>query len=704
MVAFLLEVGTEELPASFVESALAQWQTLIPGSLAEHHLRVERIQRFGTPRRLAVLVEGLPEQQPDRTEAIKGPPIQIAYQEGVLTKAGEGFARKQGVDPGALEVRELGKGQFVFAIQQIQGQPTRQVLEAIAPSWITALSGERLMRWGSGDLKFPRPIRWLVALLDDSVLSFELEGLRPDRISWAHRVLHPEPVQFNAAQDYVSVLEAGSVQPDDEKRRAYIQTGIQQVAAEVNGIPELPEDLVREVTHLVEWPTAVVGQFESDFLQLPVPVIKTVMVTHQRYFPVFNAAQPNQLLPHFITISNGDPTKSDIIADGNSRVIRARLADAQFFYTEDQKQPLERTIEKLRDVTFADNLGSVADKVFRIQQIARFVTQQLNISSADFEAVDRTALLCKADLVTQMVYEFPELQGIMGADYAKREGEPEMVVTGIAQHYWPIGAGDPLPTSLTGQVVGIADRMDTLVGLFKLGKVPTGSSDPFALRRAANSIVLIVWAMAGSLNLQQLITEVIAVYADGNSETIQIVQDFFLQRIQTLLKEDKRIDYDLINAVVGEEDPDLFERTLVDLKSALKRAEYLQQLRKSGVLAELYPTLNRTARLAKQGELGVTELDPAVIETSLLKDPAEQALFEACQTVYEQGQQAQATQDFTLLTQAFQTVAPVVTTFFDEVLVMDPDPQVKANRLNLLSVLRNNGRILGDFGSVVMAG
>ncbi len=705
MVAYLLEVGTEELPASFVQSALGQWQTLIPKALSEAHLTTTQIHYYGTPRRLAVLLEGLPECQPDRTEAIKGPPVNLAYKEGELTPAGQGFARKQGVSPEQLEIRQLDKGEFVFAIQQIQGQSTATVLQQISPSWITGLSGERLMRWGSGELKFPRPIRWLLSLLDNQILALELEGLQADRISLCHRVLHPDPITLDHAGDYCQALEAAYVQPCSDKRRQQIEADIVQAAATVKGVAEISDDLVAEVTQLVEWPTAVVGQFEPEYLQLPVPVIKTVMVTHQRYFPVFDVTQPEVLLPRFIFISNGDPTKSDIIAAGNGRVIRARLADAQFFYTEDQKHPLEQNLAKLEQVTFAENLGSVADKVRRIQEIATVMTHQLQLTATDLTDIQRTALLCKADLVTQMVYEFPELQGIMGADYAKRSGESTLVVEGIAQHYWPIGAGDPLPQSLTGQVVGLADRLDTLVGLFKLGKVPTGSSDPFALRRAATSSILIVWILRQSLNLYQLLHDVIQLHHADQQATLKILVEFFMQRIQTLLKDDKQIDYDLVNAIVGDSDATLAKRTLTDLQSALKRATYLQQLRQEGVLTELYPTLNRVARLAKQGNLDLSVLDPStVIDRSLLKDPSETALYEACQMVYQHAQHAQQQQDFKLLITAFQSVAPTVSTFFDQVLVMDTDLAIRANRLNLLSILRNNASVLADFGAVVIAG
>ncbi len=704
MGAFLLEVGTEELPAGFITSALQQWQHLIPVTLAEEHLSGTHLQLFATPRRLAVLLTDLPAEQPDRTEAIKGPPVQVAYQDGQLTQAGQGFARKQGVDPESLQIRETEKGEFIFAIQQIQGRPTLAVLQERVPTWITGLSGERLMRWGAYDLKFPRPIRWLVALWEDTVLPIQLEQLQADRITYGHRVLHPAPIALSHAQGYQEALAAGYVQVDVNQRRQRIQASIHEVVKPIQGEVDIPTDLLEEVTHLVEWPTAVLGTFDPDFLELPGPVIKTVMITHQRYFPVHDHHHPEQLLPSFVTIANGDPAKSDLIAAGNSRVIRARLADARFFYQEDLKHPLSSRVKSLAQVTFVDKLGTVHDRVDRIQRLAHWIGEALQVSNSEAAWVERTAYLCKADLVTQMVYEFPELQGIMGADYARRNGEPAAVVEGIAQHYWPLGAGDPLPSTLTGQVVGIADRLDLLVGLFSLGKIPSGSSDPFALRRAANSVVLILWDLPQALDLHQLLQQAVDTFAPDAPATLDTLEDFFLQRLQTLLKDERQIDYDLVNAVLGEGDRLDKVKVLQDIQALARRADYLQAMRISGVLADLYPTLNRTARLAQQGSLPTDVLDPAaVIDPHLLKDPAEADLYQVCCEVFQQSQAAQQ-QDYDALVQAFRQGAPTVSRFFDEVLVMDPDPAIKANRLNLLGILRNHALTLADFSAVVMAG
>ncbi len=730
MVAYLLEVGCEELPASFVDSALQQWKTGIPASLAEAHLQTEQMQLFGTPRRLAVLLQGLPNQQPDRTLEVKGPPAQIAYQDGQLTATGEKFAQKQGVDPSSLEIRQVGKGSFVFAVQQVRGRPTAAVLQELAPAWITNLSGERLMRWACGDLKFPRPIRWLVSLWDDQVLPLLLPthegntmpGLVAGRVSRGHRVLGPQRVTLERAENYSQHMQKAGVSPDPTAREAYIQAEVAKLARQVHGEAQIPDHLLREVVQLVEWPTAVLGRFEPEFLRLPAAVIETVMITHQRYFSVRDGRDPQKLLPYFITISNGDPEQSERIGAGNSRVVRARLADARFFYEEDQRIPLAQKVERLEAVTFAEGLGSMRDKVERIRQISRLIATALNLDPPEQALVERTAQLCKADLVTQMVYEFPELQGIMGADYARHDGEPEAVAEGIEQHYWPLGAGEALPTALTGRVVGWADRLDTLVGMFRLGRIPTGSSDRFALRRAANSLVLIAWDAGWALDLNQLLQRLVQDYAVrasgpqafGDADTLRALQEFLAQRLQTLLQEEKQIDYDLVKAVLGDpesiktENPQRAEltlRALSNLPLTLLRAEYLQHLRATGELADLYPTLNRCARLAAQGDLEYAVVDPAAaVDPDQLQEAAEIQLYEVCQRIYHRGVGPALQGDFTPLVEALQEAAPQVAQFFEAVLVMDPDPQVRANRLNLLGLLRNQSRLLADMGAVVMAG
>ncbi|MDZ8110392.1 MAG: glycine--tRNA ligase subunit beta [Nostoc sp. DedQUE12a] len=714
MPAFLLEIGTEELPANFLSDALVQWQERIPRSLEVNSLKGESVEVYGTPRRLAVLIKGLPSQQPDREEEIKGPPASAAFKDGQPTPAAVGFARRQGVEVDALSVRPTDKGDFVFVQRKISGRPVAEILTELIPQWIWGLEGKRLMRWGDGDARFSRPIRWLVALLDDTVLPLELvngsKTIQSDRLTQGHRVLHPQPVTITQATDYVTTLKEAYVTVDPEERANIIKHQVNKVAENLGGHTVFYPDLLEEVINLVEYPSVVVGKFEPEFLELPTEVITEVMVTHQRYFPVFKPGSFQQeLLPNFITISNADPQKSDIVAVGNERVIRARLADGRFFYEADLSKPLESFLPKLETVTFLEGLGSLRVKVDRVVKIAEQITSQLELAKNQSQKIERAALLCKADLVTQMVYEFPELQGIMGEKYALASGEDAEVAKGIFQHYLPTGAGDNLPETLTGQIVGLADRLDTLVSNFGLGFIPSGSSDPNGLRRAANAVVKITWFANLAIKLDDLLlqiaTDFAAKYDKDRTSLTTALQEFFLQRIRTLLQEEKQIDYDLVNAVLGENDPEYTERALKDLLDVRDRALYLQQIRKDGILDTIYETVNRSTRLAAQGDLDTKQLEPkSLIREELFQKPSEVALYNALVDLVPETQAAQETRNYQLLVAALTKIAPTVSNFFDgpdSVLVMDSDPEIKRNRLHLLGLVRNHARVLADFGAIV---
>jgi glycyl-tRNA synthetase beta chain len=709
MPEFLLEVGTEELPADFVESAIKQWQSRLPKVLEEHFLTPQTIEVYGTPRRLALLLQGLPMQQPDREEEVKGPPASAAFKDGKPTPAAVGFARKQGVEVESLSVRDTDKGVFVFALKKTVGCPATEILTQLIPQWIFGLEGKRFMRWADGDLRFPRPVRWLVALWDGEVMPLELvngsKTIKSDRISYGHRILHPEPIQIDQASAYVQTLHSVSVAVNPHERRQKIQEGIQDAAQQLGGNVPIYPDLLAEVTNLVELPTAVVGRFDPEFLNLPSEVVTEVMVTHQRYFPVF---KNEQLLPYFITISNGDQAKSELIAAGNERVIKARLADGQYFYKSDLASPLASYLPKLEKVTFQDELGSVRQKIARIEKIADQISAQLTITEIERTDILRAALLCKADLVTQMVYEFPELQGIMGSKYAAASGESAAVATAIVEHYLPKGAGDALPQTLTGQIVGLADRIDTLVSIFGLGMLPTGSSDPFALRRAANAVVNITWAANLPINLKHLLEQVSADFVtayQGKTSPTELLQEFFLQRIRTLLQEERNIDYDLVNAVLGENDREYTERALNNLLDVRDRALFLQEIRNNHQLDEIYETVNRSTRLAAQGDLNTQQLEPTnIVRPELFQKASEQAFYDAIVKLVPQTQAAQKQRNYKQLVEALAKIAPTVSNFFDgvdSVLVMDSDLEVRRNRLHLLGLLRNHARVLADFGAIV---
>ncbi|BAU14628.1 glycyl-tRNA synthetase beta chain GlyS [Leptolyngbya sp. NIES-3755] len=718
MPSFLLEVGTEELPASFVDEALSQWRSRIPKQLAELNLTSGSIEFYGTPRRLAIVVQGLPAQQPDQEEEIKGPPAQAAFKDGKPTKAAEGFAQKQGVSINDFEIRPTEKGEFIFVKKTIKGRAISEILTELIPQWITQLEGKRFMRWGDGDLRFSRPIRWLVTLLDETVLPIEMTSnsihYKSDRISWGHRVLHPDSISIPNPESYVSALKSAFVEVNSDDRQILIKQQAEEAAKQINGVAIIDPNLLREVTNLVEYPSAVVGKFDAEFLELPAEVITTEMESHQRYFPV-RKADSSELLPYFITASNGDPKKADIIASGNERVIRARLSDGKFFFDADRKIPLEAYLPKLETVTFQADLGSVRAKVDRIIGIAAQLCTQLSVSGHSVEqsyraSIEQAALLCKADLVTQMVGEFPELQGVMGQKYAIACGESETVATAIYEHYLPRGAGDDLPKTLAGQIVGISDRLDTLVCIFGLGLIPSGSSDPFALRRAATAIVNITWAANLKLDLNQLLEQIVSSFSANYAQVQKLaapdllkqLKDFFLQRVETLLKDERSIDYDLVNAVLGENDPDYTARVLQNLLDVRDRAEFLQAIRNDQRLATIYETVNRASRLAVQGTLDKQQLDPVpVIRPELFEKNSEKSFFAALQQL---NQTMQGEADYTKLVEALSQIAPTVSAFFDgedSVLVMDSNPEIKQNRLNLLGVLRNHARVLADFGAIV---
>jgi glycyl-tRNA synthetase beta chain len=707
---FLLEIGTEELPADFVANAIAQWQSRIPKSLTDNLLTPESVQVYGTPRRLAVLIQGLPSQQPDREEAIKGPPAAAAFKNGEPTNAAIGFAKKQGVEVSALAIEATDKGDFIFVQKKTPGRPAQEILAELVLNWLSNLEGKRFMRWGDGDLRFPRPIRWLVALLDQEILPLQLVNgsttLNSDRVSWGHRVLSPEIINIKKAKDYQENLRSAFVIVDPEERRQIIMEQVKNAAKSLEGTAEIYPDLLSEVVNLVEYPTAVIGKFDTEFLKLPTEVITIVMVTHQRYFPVKKA--DGNLFANFITIANGDPKKAELIAEGNARVIRARLADAQFFYQADCDQSLESYLPQLETVTFQEELGTMRDKVDRIIEVAQQITEQLNLDEKNCQEIESTAMLCKADLVTQMVYEFPELQGIMGQKYALVSGESKAVADGIFEHYLPRNIEDDLPESLTGQVVGISDRLDTLVSIFGLGLLPTGSSDPFALRRAANAIVNITWSANLGINLEQLLAQIsadfITAHSDKNSP-LELLKNFFIQRIKTLLEDELKIDYDLVNAVLGDNDADYTTRALENLLDVRDRAQFLQQIRNNKQLEHIYETINRSTRLASKGNLDLQALNPqSVINPDLFVKSSEKAFYDALIALVPITEKAQSDRNYQYLVEGLGEIAPTVASFFDgedSVLVMDENLEIRANRLNLLGLLRNHSRVLADFGAIV---
>lgn len=721
VASLLLEIGTEELPAAFCPAALAQLGRMITASLQDWHFDAPPWQGFATPRRLGVLVRDLPPRQKDLVKEHKGPPARQAFHRGRSTAAAQGFARRWGLAVEDLTIRATPKGEFVFAEVTQPGQATETLLREAIPGWIAAIQGKRLMRWGTGTQRFSRPIRWLVALLDDELLPVQLEQTSPVVSAQANsygprRGWRCDPLPIATAEAYGATLHKAGIVPDRQQRQAHIRRLIESKAAELGTVPQLKPALLEELTDLVEAPGLIVGRMEDRFLSLPAEVSAMEMVTHQRYVPLFQApADPlaldahGVLAPHFLAITNASPLADEaLITQGNERVLRARLADGAFFYDQDRSQPLEGYLPRLEGVTFAVGLGSLKDRTDRLVRQARATAvalqQQNGTLQVNEQALSRAALLCKADLVTQMVGEFPELQGVMGAKYAMASGEGPQVAEAIREHYLPSGADDPLPASALGRILALSERLELLVSIFSTGQRPSGSSDPFALRRAGNGLLHILVDCGWSLDLAALLEATCSQAAQDfpnlTVNPVPLLADlltFLQQRLRTLLA-DLGLDYDIIDAVAAEaQDPGTLLQDPVDV---VCRGRLLQRLRGSGELAPIQAVVQRAARLAEKGDLQRHQRDPGdCVDPSLFSSPAEEAVLASLETLAPLSR-ARDQDGYERLLTGLGMLSPRLQAFFDgdnSVMVMAPDPEVRRNRLNLLAVLRNQALVIADF-------
>jgi glycyl-tRNA synthetase len=680
---FLLEIGTEELPADDLYSAIAQLEELTPKLLAEARLEHGRIRVTGTPRRLVVYVEDLAARQRDEERLVKGPPAKVAFDgEGQPTQAARGFAKSQGVDVEKLEVRELDGGRYVVAVKVEKGRPTAEVLTTLLSDLIAGLRFPLSMRWNATNVAFSRPIRWIVALLGDRVIPFEYAGVRSGHASRGLRPLGSPEIVIQRAEDYFALMEANSIVVDVEERRQMIRQQADKLAAEVGGRVFDDPALLEEVTNLVEYPTALLGSFDREYLKLPQEVLITVMKKHQRYFPVIrdkgqgirdkvDSLSPvpshSSLLPYFIAVRNGDDQHLDIVRRGNEEVLRARFADADFFYQADTKKPLEEFLPRLDTLTFQEQLGSVLDKTKRLEQLAPRLSALLGLSEPETATAMRAAHLCKADLATQMVVELTSLQGAMGQEYALRSGEDPAVAQAIFEHYLPRFAGDQLPETLPGIVVGLADRLDSLVGLFSVGMKPTGSADPYGLRRAALGTVQVLAGAGISFDLREGLREAAALLPVAADEAVQAeTLAFIVQRLRIWLLEHS-FRYDLVDAVLAERghDPYLAYRTVQEFVPWTSRDDWMNLLN----------AYARCVRIVRDFE---TEFE---LRPDLFVEPSTRRLYEAYLACREQvGPQSSIDQFFT----AFQPMIEPINTFFDDVLVMTDDKKLRENRLALL--------------------
>jgi glycyl-tRNA synthetase beta chain len=686
----LLEIGLEEVPARFVRGAMEQLKEKTEKWLADTRLAYNEVKAYATPRRLAVLVTALADKQEDLNEEVKGPARKIAMDDsGAWSKAALGFARSQGAEPDALFFRELGGVEYVYAKKSSVGVETSSLLPEALPALITSMTFPKNMRWGSYELRFVRPIRWLVALYGTDIVPFEITGVATGKVSRGHRFLGEETVIDEPAQ-YVDRLRAQHVLVDIEERQKAIMAGIRSLSEERGWNIAVKDDLLEEVLFLVETPTVLTGSFDPSFLQIPQDVLITSMREHQRYFPVLDAE--GRLQPHFVTVRNGDALSLDVVSKGNEKVLRARLSDAKFFYEEDKKLDIAHALAKLENIVYHEELGTVADKVRRIRAISDRIAGQLRADDEVRRDVSRTAEICKFDLVSQMVYEFPELQGIMGEDYARKAGERESIARGINEHYSPRNAGDRPAPSLVGAIVGIADKIDTIAGCFSIGIIPTGSQDPYALRRQASGIVSTLLAHEMELTLTDLFQIALQVHAERGlkREAFDItkdMQEFFTLRIKNVLS-DLDVRYDVIDAVLaaGSE----------DVRRTVLRATALQAVTAEGKKAEFRPAVeafNRVANLAAKA-------DSRQVDPGLFADAAETRLYEAWQQAHGAFIKAynEAHMDDALA--ALSSLSDPVAALFEAVMVMAEDEAVRRNRLALLGLVADDVKTFADFSKL----
>jgi glycyl-tRNA synthetase len=664
-VPFLLEIGTEELPAGDLDAALNQLQARFPGLLEDLRLDHGAIHIYGTPRRLVVSVTDLAPAQSDLEELVKGPPAERAFDaDGAPTRAAQGFARSKGVSVEDLEIRDIDGGRYVVAVVRREGKPAAAVLADILPQMIADLHFDKSMRWNSSNVAFSRPIRWLLALLGDQVVPFEYAGLQSGNLTRGLRFKQPEQIQVQEPGEYFQALNEQNIILDVAERQSAIQEQITALAAEVQG--QIPDDpgLLAEVTNLVEAPVALRGSFDPSHLALPREVLISVMKKHQRYFPV---VKDGRLLPYFIAVRNGDHTGMDLVVEGNEHVIRARFADAAYFIREDRKQPLEDYLPKLDRLTFQLKLGSILDKTYRLVALVADLAEQVGLGAEELDLTKRAARLSKADLATQMVIEMTSLQGIMGRYYALDSGEPAAVAQAIFEHYLPRFAGDEVPETRPGLVVGLADRLDTLAGLFAAGLAPTGKKDPFAQRRAALGLVqnLIAWELDFDLEAG-LQAAAAHLPLQTSQETQHEVLDFIVERQRNILLEEG-YRYDVVDAVLAAQGryPSRAARATGELSAWVERADWSQIL----------PAYSRCVRITRdlQQRFPVDEAD--------FVEPATRQLYAALISA-EDAQRTPGSVDGFL--QAFVPMIPAVNRFFDEVLVMAEDARLRKNRLGLL--------------------
>ena len=681
----LLEIGVEELPSRFGQTTLDQIENNLSKLLKEERINFDNIEKYATPRRLTFVIKNLADKATDLEEEVKGPAKKIAVDaDGNFTKPALGFMKSKGLDPENVYFKQLGNAEYLFGTIKQEGKHTSEVLKTIVPEAIKNVTFPKAMRWGGKNMRFARPIRWMVALLNNEVLDIDLEGIKSSNITRGHRFLGEKEFEVNSVEEYFEKLDKNFVVLDQHKRKEMIRKQAIEVAKSLGGEVELDEDLLEEITFLVEYPTAFYGEFDEEYVKLPKEVVTTPMKEHQRYFPVL---KDGKLLPNFIAVRNGDSNRIDLVKAGNEKVLRARLADALFFYHEDTKKPLESFVDKLQTVVFQAKLGTVYDKTLRIEKLSQVILNELNMTESK-ENTLRAAKLCKADLVTNMVFEFTELQGIMGRDYAQVSGENEEVCQGIFEHYLPRFAGDILPETNTGIALSIADKLDSIAGFFAIGIKPSGSQDPYALRRQALGILSILLDRKLSVNLNNLINAALDNYSNlefNKEEVASQIVEFFVERVKNLFK-DLGIRYDVIDAVLN--------NNLNDISDIHTRALELNRWLQKDELVEMLTAFNRVATLAEKATTDIVKED-------LLKEDAEIKLYNGFKEIKSNVESLLLDKKYNEALDAFATLRPLVDNLFDNVMVMDKDEAIKENRLALLKQIYSTMLTICDLSKIV---
>ena len=677
----LFEIGAEEIPAGFMPNILGQLKQLAETKLNDAHLPFESIATYGTPRRLALIVKGLADTSAEISERHKGPSASIAYDaDGNATKAAIGFARGKGLDVANLVVEDG----YIYAETKTAGVPAKDIVTDMLPQLITGLNFPKSMHWGNLDAKFVRPVRWLVALLDEEVIPVEFATVKSGNVTRGHRFLGADEITIKNAASYVDTLKENFVMVDQDARRELISKQLHDIAASKNASIVWDDDLLEEINYLVEWPTALCGGFEESYLALPDAAIITPMKDHQRYFPL--VGQDGKLLPMFLTVRNGSDHSIEVVQAGNERVLRARLDDAKFFFNEDRKKPLIDRQDGLTKIVFQEGLGNLADKTERLLKLGRVFGEECGLHEDAAVVLERATELAKTDLTTGMVTEFTELQGVMGKEYALLDGESPEVAEAIFEQYLPRFAGDVLPQTEAGKVLSIIDKVDNIVATFSRGLIPTGSQDPYALRRQTIGILNILLGSEWNISLRPIFKasmELLNVPAEKQDELLDQVEEFFTLRLKNIFL-DREVPHHVIDLLLSNN-----ELSVADAEG-LVNALLVNRIDEDVELVQAY---TRMYNLVK-------DVEYTGVNSDLLKEDAEKELFEAASKASEASSAAWEAGDYDAVVAVPATLVPAINKFFEDVMVMDKDEAIKANRLQLVRLAYSVMAIIGDISAL----